>query len=175
MNALIIGIGGISRAGKSSLSNNLLSHFGDRKVAILHQDDYIKAGYNIPPIKDQIDWEDPESIDFHSLLYDLHWFANTVDILILEGLFAFFDEKINRYFDKRILIEIDFETFMERKKVDDRWGKIPSWYIHHIWSNYFKYGLPPSRNECLILSGEEELPMQKILDYINISSATLKV
>jgi len=167
---MIIGIGGISRSGKSTLSEKLLKCFPGRKIAILHQDEYIKSGYNIPFIKDQIDWEDPESIDFQRLIYEFYWLAQNVDILILEGIFAFHNEDLNRMYNKKILMEIDFSTFIERKKKDKRWGKTPDWYFQHIWNSYFKFGHPEEMKDYLVLKGDEKISIDEIISYLNKES-----
>lgn len=166
---MIIGIGGVSRAGKSSLAKELVKCFPGQKIAVLHQDEYIKAGYNIPLIKEQIDWEDPESIDFHRLMYDFHWLAKHVDILIHEGLFAYFNEDLNKLYDKKFLIEIDFKNFYTRKKEDLRWGLVPEWYIDHIWESYVRFGKPDDLEDVMILPGDKAFEMDKILDFIGES------
>jgi len=168
---MIVGIGGISRSGKTTLAKKLLSYFPGKKKAIIHQDDYINAGYNIPVIGDQIDWEDPDSIDFQNLSYDFHWMADNLDVLILEGLFAFQNVELNSKFDKKILLRIDFKTFMTRKKQDKRWGEIPEWYFHHIWNSYSKFGHPATLQDFLLLDGNEDLDMEKVFDYIQSSNS----
>jgi uridine kinase len=163
---MIIGIGGISRAGKSTLAKKLLDFYGSHHSIILHMDDYINAGYHIPSIEDQIDWEDPLSIDFQQLSYDFHWFRYHVKHVILEGLFAFYHEEINTYFDKKILMELDYATFYERKKRDLRWGQVPDWYIRHIWDSYLKYGKPQKMEDCLYLDGNEDKELDIVFEYL---------
>ncbi len=133
---MIIGIGGVSRAGKTSLAKKIIGYFPDKRKVILHQDDYNNAGFDIPQIKDRIDWEVPESIDFPRLKYDFKWLSANVDIVILEGIFAFYDEEINKMFDKKIFVDIGYKDFINRKLLDKRWGYEPLWYIYHIWDNY---------------------------------------
>ncbi len=135
---MVIGISGVSRSGKSTLAERLSSHFKDKKCAIIHQDDYINSGYDIPPVNGRIDWEAPESIDFLRLRYDFIWLVENVDIVILEGIFAFYDKTINSRYDKKILIDLDYESFVQRKTKDSRWGDEPDWYIEHIWKSYEK-------------------------------------
>ncbi len=136
---MIIGIGGVSRAGKTSLAKKIINYFPGKKKVILHQDDYINAGFDIPQIKNRIDWEVPESIDFPRLKYDFKWLSENVDIVILEGIFAFFDEEINKMYDKKIFVDIGYKDFINRKLLDKRWGYEPLWYIYHIWENYKKH------------------------------------
>lgn len=165
---MIIGIGGVSRAGKTSLADKLATCYPDKKTAVLHMDEYITAGYNIPSIQDQIDWENPYSIDFQRLIYDFHWLGKNVDILILEGLFAFYQDELNAYYDKKILVEIDYPAFYERKIKDERYGKIPEWYINHIWRSYELFGNPEDRSDMLVLSGAKPIDMELVMSYLKI-------
>ncbi len=136
---MIIGIGGVSRAGKTSLAKKIMEFFPAKKKVILHQDDYINAGFDIPQIKNRIDWEVPESIDFPRLKYDFKWLSENVDIVILEGIFAFYDNEINKIYDRKIFVDIGYKDFINRKLLDKRWGYEPLWYIYHIWDNYKKH------------------------------------
>jgi len=133
---MIIGIGGVSRAGKTTLAKKIASYYSDKKKVILHQDDYINAGFDIPQIKNRIDWEVPESIDFPSLKYDLIWLSKNVDLVIVEGIFAFIDKEINKMYDKKIFVDLGYKDFINRKLLDKRWGYEPLWYIYHIWDSY---------------------------------------
>lgn len=134
-----IGIGGVSRAGKTTLAKKIINRFPGKKRVILHQDDYINAGYDIPQIKERIDWEVPESIDFLRLKYDFKWLSEHVDIVILEGIFAFYDEELNRLYNVKIFVDIGYKDFINRKLLDKRWGYEPLWYINHIWDSYQKH------------------------------------
>ena len=131
-----IGIGGVSRAGKTTLAKKIINMFPDKKRVILHQDDYINAGYDIPLIKERVDWEVPESIDFSRLKYDFKWLSENVDLVILEGIFAFYDDELNSLYDMKIFVDIGYKDFINRKLLDKRWGYEPLWYIYHIWDSY---------------------------------------
>jgi len=63
---MIIGIGGVSRAGKSTLSELLQKRFEQigKSTAIIEQDKYINKVEDIPKIRDKTDWESPLSINF---------------------------------------------------------------------------------------------------------------
>ena len=77
---MTIGIGGISRSGKSTLAALIFQLFtvdegnpdffgkGGQTANILAQDDYVFPNEQIPIIRNgneiEIDWEIPESIDF---------------------------------------------------------------------------------------------------------------
>ena len=63
---MIIGIGGVSNSGKSGLARLIGTLYDHKTISILCQDDFTKP--NLPYIKDHIDWELPETMDFE-LLY----------------------------------------------------------------------------------------------------------
>jgi nicotinamide/nicotinate riboside kinase len=166
---MVIGIGGPSRSGKSTLANLLVTYFrrNGKKAIIFHQDDFVFPETHIPKIKDKTDWESPLSIDHDLLLEVISDFRGRFDVVIVEGFFAFYDPRINQVFDKRIFIKISKRTFIIRKAMDSRWGYIPTWYIDHIWKSYLKLGKPSAiKSDYLIASGEDEFDMKKILGYL---------
>ena len=58
---------------------------------------------NIPKIKNKTDWESPQSIDFKQYREVIELFRTRFDIVIAEGLFAFYDENIYQLYDKKFL------------------------------------------------------------------------
>ena len=62
------------------------------------------------------------------------------DIVISEGLFAFHDDNLSKLYDKKLFLFVDKDTFKLRKLRDKRWGKVPEWYIDHIWDSYIIKG-----------------------------------
>ncbi len=168
---MIIGIGGVSNAGKSTLAKKIRDLYSDKKVRILCQDDFVKPHYELPKIHEHIDWEVPESIDFGFYKSQIKSAAKTCDIVIAEGLFAFWDKNISALYDKKIFVTISEKTFRERKNRDLRWGKEPQWYINHIWNNYLKYGkIEQGLENYLYLSGEKEYPEREITRFLNSDS-----
>jgi uridine kinase len=165
---MIIGIGGVSTAGKSSLAFQLRKHFSPgAKVKILCQDDFIRPESEIPQIQRHIDWECPESIDHDMYFQAIQRERKVNDIVISEGLFAFNDERVSGLYDRRIFLMISKETFWKRKSADLRWGKEPEWYIEHIWNNYLKFGkIASERDNVLRLCSDDKLKLQTVLNYL---------
>lgn len=161
-----IGIGGISRAGKSTLARQIIDKYSDKKRVILHQDDYINAGYDIPQIQERIDWEVPESIDFVRLKYDFKWISENVEIVVLEGIFAFYDNEINKMYDIKIFVDLDYEDFMSRKTQDTRWGNEPNWYIQHIWNSYKKHRIEILKMDDIIMLKKGNNCIEKISNFL---------
>lgn len=152
---MIIGIGGVSRAGKTTLAFKIREWLGNNSVCILHQDKYIQAEFDIPRIQDHIDWEHPASLDFDQLSKLINEKSQMYQIVIIEGLMAFYNPELLKIMDKKIYIQISKDAFLNRKTLDNRWGDEPDWYIEHIWDSHFKYGLlPVNEKNTLEIDGE---------------------
>ncbi len=129
-NPMCIGIGGVSRSGKTFLANMLGNSIHDSIV--IHQDTYIPNEADIPKIKTHTDWESPEAIDWISFRAAIHSAILQGKTTIVEGLFAFQNPSIAGLYNKSIFINISKQEFIHRKKKDLRWGKEPDWYIHQF-------------------------------------------
>ena len=165
---MIIGIGGVSNAGKSTLAKAIKDMYPNDKVRILCQDDFVKPHYELPKIHEHIDWETPETIDFDFYKSQIISSAKSSDIVIAEGLFAFWDKSVFDLYDKNIFVIISESTFRKRKNNDLRWGKEPEWYINHIWKSFLKYGkIPKELSDVLYVSGENKYYMDKIYLFLN--------
>ena len=167
---MIIAIGGVSRAGKSTLAKLLkteLEKLGSQ-TAIIEQDKYVYPEKDIPKIKDKTDWESPKSIDFKKFKKAIHAAIKKYDHVIIEGLLVFHDQSINEIYDKNIFIEIPKSLYVERKKIDLRWGSKPEpkWYIEHIWKSYKIYGKANLPAEYLKLSGKRKFDLGKVMDFL---------
>jgi nicotinamide/nicotinate riboside kinase len=139
---MIIGIGGVSRSGKTTLALEMKASYEAKghRVVVLHQDDFVQPEDKIPLIHDRIDWECPASMDFERLHAAITEAAQRADYVIAEGILVFYDPKVNALFDERILLEIDRDTFLERRALETRWGVEPLWFREYVWESYLKYG-----------------------------------
>lgn len=152
---MIIGIGGVSRAGKTSLAFKIREWLGYDEVTILHQDEFIQPMKSMPMINGHVDWEHPRSLDFKDLFDRVNAEKELKKYVIVEGLMVFWSEELCALFDKKIYLKIGKEAFLSRKTLDNRWGNEPDWYINHIWNNHFIYGLIPDNDlNMLQLDGE---------------------
>lgn len=160
---MIIGIGGVSRAGKTTLANLLKKRLKGKTISILNQDEFVKKA-GLPEINNHIDWEHPDSMDWISLRKKIKAESRKNEITIVEGLFAFYDEKIAAMYDLPIFMAIEKDIFLVRKRKDKRWGKEPDWFIHHIWNSYLKYGkLPAFIPEVLVINGTQKADIGQIV------------
>jgi len=166
---MIVGIGGVSRAGKTTLANLMAKLFlaRNKSVVIIHQDEYVHEERDIPKIKDRIDWEHPASIrtdDFRNAVIEAN---ESHDLVIAEGLLCFNDPELTKRMDRKILVTIAKETFLERKKEDLRWGSEPdpAWYMEHIWESYLRYGQPQS-DDYFIIDGNQYFDLITVVQFI---------
>ncbi len=136
---MIVAIGGISNAGKSKLASKIADFYENQSTIILCQDNYANPTPEIPKINGHTNWEIPESINFNRFYQKIIDSIKLYDIVIVEGLFVFYEQRLIDLYDKSIYLTIDKETFFDRKKKDLRWGKEPEWYMKHIWDSHFKY------------------------------------
>lgn len=164
---MIIGIGGISNAGKSKLAAKIKEYYSNKKVKILCQDDFALPTPEIPKLKGHTNWEIPDSIDFDRFYSNILNEANHNDIVIDEGLFVFYEDRLNRLYDKMIYLSISKETFINRKMKDLRWGQEPDWYVEHIWdSHHLFFEKIAKRKEAFQLSGEHPVDFQSVIVYL---------
>ncbi|MCZ6901145.1 MAG: hypothetical protein O7F74_13000 [Bacteroidetes bacterium] len=167
----LIGIGGVSRSGKSELAQNLHTHYESqgKKVKILDQDKFIVDKRQIPRIKDRRDWEHPDSINWKTLSNEFY-LQDNYDLKIVEGIFAFTKPEIARLFEKKIFIKISKETFLNRKSLDTRWGDEPQRYIEHIWESHIKFGIPEDPD--IALNGDEKFNIKEIVKCLDLFHLT---
>ncbi len=164
---LSIGIGGVSRAGKTTLSNYIQSLYPKKKTLIISMDDFVYAEEAVPRIKDRVDWETPDSVDYDKIKTTIEENTGKYDLIITEGILIFYSEAVNRLFDKRIFIDIPKAIFYQRRHSDQRWGEEPKWYIDYVWESYQKYGkLKESFSDTLYLSGDEQFSALMIDEYL---------
>jgi len=165
---MIIGIGGCSNSGKSALAHNLAKYYTTLNVKVMCQDDFVWRRDYLTTINEHVNWEVPSTIRFDEYLTAVKEADKQNDIVICEGLFAFWFDKLNDLYDKHIFLEIDRETFFKRKKTDHRWGKELDWYIEHIWQSYLRYGqinLP--KTNSLYLDATIGIDIEQVAKFVN--------
>lgn len=134
--ATIIGIGGMSRAGKTHLARRIQSYFGIERCAVVSMDAFVFDVDEIPKINGYPNWEIPESIDYRGLIAQVVKLASSFDYVVVEGLLIFHDEGLNALFDERVLLEVERPLFLERRVKEKRWGAESEAYLNIVWNEY---------------------------------------
>jgi uridine kinase len=166
---MIIGIGGCSNSGKSTLAELIIEQYANQKSIILCQDDYTLEEEQIPNHYEHTDWEIPESIDIERYLNDVIEAKDNYDLVICEGLFPFWFDELSQLFDRNIYLNLDKDEFLLRKAKDDRWGNDPEWYIRHIWDNHQVYGKikHPHEEDIIVDSNPGVFDIETILKQLS--------
>ena len=160
--AKVIGIGGCSRSGKSSLALQISDYLPDKKVLLLDMDDFVFPEVNIPKVKDRTDWERPHAVDFDRLCFTIKNQQLNYDIIVVEGILVFAEEKLIELLDITVFIEITRKLFIERRLKETRWGHEPHWFIDHVWNSHLLYG--QYQNADFFISGAEKISQKMLFE-----------
>lgn len=158
--------------GKTTLAKQLkdfLEKNTKYSVNIVHQDAFPQDESKLPFIKDERDWEIPESIIFPKFIEAIKESKKKYDITIVEGFLVYYDETVISLLDKKIFLNISKDVFFERRRCAScEWGVVPEWYIEHIWNSFLKYGQPPEKykNEILRLDGNAPIDIEKLAQFV---------
>lgn len=150
--AYIIGIGGVSNSGKSTVASRLIDELAPMKVYAMELDNYVFPESDIPKINGYPDWEVPGSIDYERVLTILNKNVSIYDVIIVEGILVFANAELNTRYDLTVFLGISKSTYMKRRKHETRWGSEPNWYLEHVWEAHLMHGQNPEA-DCT-LSGE---------------------
>jgi uridine kinase len=189
----IIGIAGGSGSGKTTFTHKVLSQIQDDRVGILHQDSYYMPS---PPdhlhINDEPNFDHPEAFDWELLrshlvslregksvespVYDYHRSRRTsetesvgpCEILIVEGIFALWDEAIRNLFDLKFYLHVESDIRFIRRLFRDL--KDRSRTMEDIIRQYYdtvrpmhQLYLEPTKQYADIIVGEETDPAAILL------------
>ena len=168
---MIIGIGGVSRSGKTSLAFLIkaLAEQRGETALVLSQDDFVFEENKIPKIRHRTDWECPESIDFQRYGKEIIHQKTQYQHVINEWLLNFWNADVDVLFDKHLFTTIKKDIFFDRRLQEKRWGFEPKWLLEHVWRSYLKYGktiLDEPQKGVLLLSGNEDFDTTLIHDFL---------
>lgn len=164
----IVGIGGISRSGKSTLASQIVKELRHCNTYIINMDDYVFSSAQIPKIAELPNWEHPESINYSKIISEINSKQVHYDIILVEGHLAFANDELFKLYDTTIFLEVSKETFYTRRLKETRWGQEPNWYLDHVVYSYQLFG--NLSNPDLVISGEKPLStstMEEIVSKIN--------
>lgn len=138
---VVVGIGGGSGSGKSTVSHELAKSLPG-EVTILHFDDYGER--ELAPTRDGMTiWDDPEAFDFQKLSKDLHALRRGLPvtvlsrdpdlnpnedkedrvwvelparpIVVLEGFLSLHDDSVRKLMDVKVFLDAEIEVLLARR------------------------------------------------------------
>lgn len=201
MKPIIIGISGGSGSGKSTVSNGLKKHYGE-KLTMIHFDDYyknIQEGQNI----EDVNFDHPDQLDremFKEQILDLAA-GKTIskpkydftthsrvgfedvepnDIILIDGLFALYDDELNKSIDLKIFVDMDADLRILRRvqrDINERGRDVDSiidQYIKTVKSSHYLYIAPQKWKADLVIPNNVVRETPKIEEVIFLINANLK-
>ena len=180
MSKIIIGICGGSASGKSSICKDIINKLSNHKVNIISQDNFYKSLDSSIDV-DNYNFDHPNAIDFDHLLtticnlkegisvdipiYDFSTHTRLdktinippVEVILVEGILIFNDERIRDLFDLKIFIETDNDLALIRRiqrDIHDRNRNVNSiieQYIKYVKPSYEKFVLPYKKYADIIV------------------------
>lgn len=200
MKPLIIGISGGSGSGKSTVSNGLQTHYKER-LSVIHFDDYyknIEPGQNI----EDVNFDHPDQLDRnvfkeHILAlsrgeeiskpkYDFATHSRVGyekmlpnDIILIDGLFALYDDELNKSIDIKIFVDMDADLRILRRvqrDIKERGRDVDSiidQYIKTVKSSHYLYIAPQKWKADLVIPNNVVRDTPKIEEVIFLINANL--
>jgi uridine kinase len=170
---MIIGIGGISRAGKTSLSHILKKEF-NQKTVIIHFDEYIKESshwdfyskfpmFYLCKLHKTFNMEHPNTFDFDRMYADVVHACKENEIVIIEGIYIIYDTRIKNILNRYIHLSLSRNIFTQRRIRDFRCN---AWYANHVWKSFMKYGTNYSDLDHIVVDGDKEIDIQTVLRFV---------
>ena len=143
MEPIFVGIVGGTGAGKSKISNMLQDKYPN-KIGLIQLDDYFKSSTEVAEFKGFRNWDHPNMLHFDKIVEDLSELSqgksitintknkklnpeyketgkkisvelNPKPIILVEGHFVLFDERIRNFLDTSIWLDVDYETRWDRR------------------------------------------------------------
>ena len=194
---ILIGICGGTGSGKSTVARKIEKYFEKIGVVNMSVDSYYKNHANLNFEKrSKINFDHPDSIDFELLYNNLNSIKKNIkitqpiysykvhkrlkktklitpkEIIIIEGLHVFYNDKINKLLDLKIFLDVDNKTRLERRIIRDvkergrSIDEIKKRYKEMCKPMYNKFILP-TKNSADIISNSENSSIKKIIKLIS--------
>ncbi|MCB9232867.1 MAG: uridine kinase [Bacteroidia bacterium] len=195
-----VGISGGSASGKTFLLNKLLEHFPSEIITLISQDNYYKnLNEQKKDAEGHVNFDHPEAVNLHLLERDIallkagetvsmmeYTFNNPniipkklvfrpSPIILVEGLFVFYEPKISSQLDLKIFVDADEHIKLSRRIKRDYEERgydleeVLYRYEHHVIPMYKKY-VAPFKEECDLIIPNNfhmEKALQVLLDHLH--------
>lgn len=144
MDPIIVGIGGGTGSGKTTVAREVRKHFPEESVVILHHDSYYVDRSDLPPAsRENINYDHPDSFDNELLLFQLNELrggrpvekpiydfethtrrketitVRPARIILLEGILVLAEDTLRESMDIKLYVDTDAdERFIRRLRRD---------------------------------------------------------
>jgi uridine kinase len=200
----VIGVAGGSASGKTTVSNDIFQELNKQVLSgyIISIDDfYISVNNEEKKDIENINFDDPKRIDFSKLektlisiinrktttspIYDFKTCTcvgekelncNSIDFVIIEGLFCLYDEKIRNILDVSIFIEISDEVRLKRRILRDikergaEKDNLIQYYNKYVKPSYNEYILPTKEYAGKIITEWNNETFTNIINWLSYNS-----
>lgn len=203
-NSFIIAISGGSGSGKTSFIRDIKDHFSEDQICFLSQDDYYKSRDLQKEDENGVkNFDLPDSIELDEFYFDLVKLTNGMEverpeyifnnenknpgtihlkpapIIIVEGLFVFYEPKLFNLFDLKILIHAtDTQKIIRRIKRDRVERNYPLEdvlyrYEHHVLPSFETYIFPFFNKVDIIINNNKTYDMGRdmLITYLQTKIA----
>ncbi len=204
-NTFIIGISGGSGSGKTSFIKDIKAHFSSDELCFLCQDDYYKPRDLQKEDENGIkNFDLPESMELDEFYFDLvklsygmpverseytfnnekkypgTIFIKPAPIIIVEGLFVFYEPKLFNILDLKILIHAtDIQKIIRRIKRDRVERNYPLEdvlyrYEHHVLPSFEAFIFPFFNKVDLVINNNKSYEMGRdmLISYLKLKLET---
>ncbi len=208
-NKLIL-IGGGTASGKTLISDDVFTTLNSDNVSVakLKMDNYYKDMLHYPNKKvSEVNWDSPESIQWEDLLHDIEklmegeavvrkrYIFETAeytdeiietlpeDYIIVEGLFALYNDKLNKMATIRIYVQADSDIRVMRRLKRDKEIRFKDFdeteffdkWINNLKPMHDKYVRPTKINAHMTLqTSNNEFDQKKLVESVNIIVKLIK-
>lgn len=165
----IIGIGGVTNGGKTTLCSSLREKFPE--ASALHMDDYYWPDDDPHQIRmeeyDYVDYERLGSVDMERLVCDVKEWVSRVTtvqskasahppILLIDGIMIYSQRDLRSLFHRKYFFTLTKAECWERRRVRVYEPPDPDGYFKHVWSSYEKFEAESKQfNDIVYLDGSK--------------------
>ncbi len=175
--AFVIGIGGGSAAGKTTVAEELKKRLAPRRVMLLNQDKYYLKLEQLPRHHDPTDshiWPDynhPDSFDFPRLRQEvLDARDGETDVVIVEGILVLYDSELRALMDLKLFVAAEpDERIVRRIRRNVARGynlkEVCDFYLDSVRYRHLEFCEPTRSHADVVIPGgcHEKAPAQVML------------
>ena len=136
----LVGLGGVSRAGKTTLAHALCT--SSSNITLIELDRFTLPAPQMPRINGRYDWEHPHSVDWPGVMAKIESENIPGQLILIEGILAFTHPRLNARYDGGLFMNLNHREYLVSRRQEKRWGAEPSWYLDYVWDAHLVYGRP---------------------------------